>query len=302
MGNFAIAIHGGAQNKDRRQFSEEKNSAYRDALEKALMKGWTSLSQGQSALDAVEQTVRSFEDDPLFNAAKGAVYNEKGEFEFDAAIMCGKTLRAGAVASVKNIKNPVSLARTVMEYSNHVFLCGSGAEEFARNKKIETRPFEYFVNSERKEEWQQAKAVEEGNVSRDTVGAVALDKDGNLAAASSTGGLTNKLSGRIGDSPIIGGGIYANNAVCAVACTGDGELIMRGVYAHEVYALLKYKKLDLEKALEEVFKINDNGLKAEMGIIAIDPRGRIKIRYNTLPMYRAFKINNDPSYIAVWEE
>lgn len=300
MENFAIVIHGGAQNKDPQTFSPEKNAAYKEALNEALTAGWQLLAEGRSALDAVERAVISLENSTLFNAGRGSVLNAKGDLEFDSAIMCGHTLNAGAVAGVKYVKNPVRLARAVMDYSEHVFLCGRGAEEFAGIHNIEFEDRDYFITPERVSEWKQGN--KDKKEAGDTVGAVALDKSGNLAAASSTGGLPGKLVGRVGDTPLIGCGTYANNETCAVACTGDGELIMRGVYAHEIHALIRYKKLSLNEALNEVFDYNTIHLKAEMGIIAIGPQCNIALKYNTLPMYRAFKKNDEPAYIAVWND
>ncbi|MGE5679582.1 MAG: isoaspartyl peptidase/L-asparaginase family protein [Bacillota bacterium] len=302
MHNIAIAIHGGAQNKPRSEFSEEKLPAFKSGLNEALTRGWELLSRGYSALDAVEESVRSLEDNPLFNAARGSDFTEQGDLEFDASIMWGKTLEAGTVAAVRLIKNPVSLARKVMENSNHILLAAKGAEDFAGKNNIETRPFDYFVSPEKMPQWRNSQNEKKLNRPNDTVGAVALDIDGNLAAACSTGGLQNQLGGRIGVSPSIGAGTYADIEVCAAVCTGDGELIIRGVYAHELYALIKYKNLSLHDAIEEVFLINSLSLKAQMDMIAIDPKGNIELKYNTLPMHRAYKKGNNPAYIAILEE
>lgn len=305
--DFVIAVHGGAQNKDRNTFTPELEEAYKKGIEEALFTGWEVLSEDGSALDAVESAVRALEDNPIFNAGRGSAINRDGQTEQDAAIMCGETLKAGSVAAVRLVKNPVSLARKVMETTEHVMLTGTGAEEFAREMGLEFRPAEYFITQEKLEELKKKVAREnQDNLknagSKGTVGAVALDKKGNLAAATSTGGLTNKLKGRVGDSPIIGAGTYANNDACAVSCTGDGEYIIRGVFAHLVYTLMKFKNMSLHEAVREVFRINGEYLKTEMGIIAVDRKADVELFYNTLPMYRGYRKNQEPAFLAIWED
>lgn len=307
--NFIIAVHGGAQNKDKNTFTPELEEAYKRGIEEALYTGWEILNDDGSALDAVEGAVRVLEDNPIFNAGRGSAINRDGETEQDAAIMCGETLKAGAAAAVRFVKNPVSLARKIMETTEHVMLAGEGAREFAKKAGLEFRPAEYFITQEKLEELKkklseenqaQEKLNETG--SKGTVGAVALDKKGNLAAATSTGGLTNKLKGRVGDSPIIGAGTYANNDACAVSCTGDGEFIIRGVFAHLIYALIKFKGLSLHEAMREVFRINGEYLKTEMGIIAVDKKADVELFYNTLPMYRGYRKNQEAAFLAIWED
>lgn len=302
--DFIIAVHGGAQNKRKDTFTPEMEEAYKKGITEALTAGWEVLNGDGIALDAVESAVRVLEDNPVFNAGRGSAINRSGETEQDAAIMCGQTLRAGAVAAIRLVKNPVSLARKVMEVSEHVMLTGAGAEEFARQMGMEMRPAEYFITQEKLEELKKKLAREnlKESGSKGTVGAVALDKNGNLAAATSTGGLTGKLKGRVGDSPIIGAGTYANNEACAVSCTGDGEFIIRGVFGHLLYALMKYKNLPLNEAMREVFRINGEYLKTEMGIIAVDSKANVELMYNTLPMYRGYRKNREPAFVAVWEK
>ena len=239
--------------------SPEKEAAYRDTLQQSLDAGYELLEKGAKAIDAVEAAVKVMEDSPLFNAGKGSVFTHKGTHEMDASIMDGRTLEAGAVAGVSGVKNPISLARLVMEKSGHVLLAGEGAMEFARSEKVAMENEEYFYDELRHRQFQEAL---EKNVTQldhsplnekkfGTVGAVALDKQGNLAAATSTGGMTNKKFGRVGDSPLIGAGNYANNATCAVSCTGSGEFFIRRVVAYDVSCLMEYKGLSLEEACRE---------------------------------------------------
>ena len=254
--SFAIAVHGGAGTIDRNQLTPEREKEYRSALEQAVQTGAAILSRGGSSLDAVEAAVRLLEDDPNFNAGRGAVFTSAGTNEMDASIMDGKTLKAGAVASLKHIKNPISLARLVMEKSPHVMLEGEGAEAFAKENGIELVDPKYFFTQRRWDELQkEKKKASEGGTSpaserHGTVGAVALDQSGNLAAATSTGGTTNKRPGRVGDSPIIGAGTYASNATCAVSCTGDGEYFIRAAVAHEVSSLIENKGVSVKEAAE----------------------------------------------------
>jgi L-asparaginase / beta-aspartyl-peptidase len=294
---FGLVIHGGAGTIERGKMSAEREQEYRAALERALIAGYEILKRGGSSLDATEAAVRVIEDDPHFNAGKGAVFTNAGTNELDAAIMDGKTLRAGAVASLKHIKNPINLARLVMEKSGHVMMDGEGAEAFAAANGVELVDQKYFYTEERWQALQKMKETEKsGGVGgkkfivtdqdrHGTVGVVALDKNGNLAAATSTGGTTNKEVGRVGDSPIIGGGTYANNTTCAVSATGDGEYFIRSVAAHDISALMEYRGMKLQEAaqmvLDKVAKIGGTG-----GLIAIDHDGNIALPFNTSGMYR----------------
>src|SRR5438445_3778583 len=294
---FGLVRHGGAGTIERSKMTPERERDYRAGLERALMAGYEILKRGGSSLDATEAAVRVLEDDPHFNAGKGAVFTSAGTNEMDAAIMDGKTLAAGAVASLKHIKNPINLARLVMEKSGHVMMDGEGAEAFAAANGVELVDQKYFFTEERWQALQKMKEAEKrGGVGEKkfiitdqdrhgTVGAVALDKNGNLAAATSTGGTTNKKAGRVGDSPIIGGGTYANNATCAVSATGDGEYFIRSVVAHDISALMEYRGMKLQEAaqmvLDKVAKLGGTG-----GLIAIDHDGNIALPFNTSGMYR----------------
>ena len=312
--NFGTAIHGGAGTILRSSMTPEKENLYTDALQTALQLGYAVLEKNGSALDAVETAVRSLENCPLFNAGKGAVFNNAGTHEMDASIMSGKDLSAGAVSLIKHIKNPVSLARAVMEKSEHVFLCGDGAEDFAKQMNLEFAGDEYFHDAFRFEQWKKAQETEgsflDHNVhttdnTKDkkfgTVGAVALDKDGNLAAATSTGGMTNKKFGRVGDSPIIGAGTYANNNTCAISCTGHGELFIRSVVAYDISALMEYKNLSLHEACEEVVMKKLVKIGGEGGLIAIDKHGNIELPFNSEGMYRALKSSNGVEKVEIYK-
>ncbi|MFN8323286.1 MAG: isoaspartyl peptidase/L-asparaginase [Chitinophagales bacterium] len=307
---FGIAIHGGAGTILRSSMTAEKEKEYTSALREALSAGYAVLEKNGSALDAVEVAIRSLEDCPLFNAGKGAVFNNNGEHEMDASIMNGKDLSAGAVSLIKRVKNPISLARTVMEKSEHVFLCGNGAEMFAQKMNLQFEPKEYFDDEFRFAQWQKAKEEDgtflDHNVSTDdkkfgTVGAVALDQNGNLAAGTSTGGMTNKKFGRVGDSPIIGAGTYANNNTCAISCTGHGELFIRSVVAYDISALMEYKNLSLKEACEEVVMNKLVKIGGEGGLIAIDKNGHIELPFNSEGMYRAKKDSSGNELIAIYK-
>jgi L-asparaginase / beta-aspartyl-peptidase len=297
---IGLAVHGGAGTIERSKMTPEKEREYRAGLERALAAGYEILKRGGSSLDATEAAVRVLEDDPHFNAGRGSVFTSAGTNEMDASVMDGKTLKAGAVGSIKHIKNPIELARLVMEKSPHVMLDCAGAEAFAKANGIELVDQKYFFTQERWDALQRIKAAEKNRATgaktsfvitdqdrHGTVGAVALDKDGNLAAATSTGGTTNKLPGRIGDTPVIGAGTYANNQTCAVSCTGDGEYFIRAAAAHEVSALMKYRGMALQgaaqMALDAVKKLGGTG-----GLIAIDQNGDIALRFNTNGMYRGY--------------
>ncbi|HRI03635.1 MAG TPA: isoaspartyl peptidase/L-asparaginase [Pyrinomonadaceae bacterium] len=292
MVKIALAIHGGAGTILRSQMTPALEAEYRGGLETALKIGWEILEQGSSSLDAVEATVCSLEDFPLFNAGRGSVFTHEGKQEMDACIMDGHNLKAGAVAFVKNIKNPVHLARLVMERTEHVLLAGDGANQFAEQIGVHTEPDEYFFTEHR---WLQLQeAIADGRIQLDhavakpigTVGAVACDTNGHLAAATSTGGMTNKKFGRIGDTPLVGLGNYADDT-CAVSCTGHGEYFMLGVTAYDVAARMKYKGLSLKEAARETIdhltKINGEG-----GLIAVDTNGNITLPFNSDGMYRGY--------------
>ena len=295
---IGLVVHGGAGTMERGKMSPEREHDYRAGIENALRAGWEILQHGGSSLDATEAAVRTLEDDPLFNAGKGSVFNAAGVNEMDAAIMDGKTLKAGAVANVEHVKNPISLARLVMEKSPHVLMSGPGAEDFAKEHGVELVDAKYFFVQARWDELQKDKAKEKGAAgdkkfivapekAHGTVGAVALDRSGNLAAATSTGGKSNKLSGRIGDTPIIGGGTYANNATCAVSGTGDGEFFIMATAAHDVSALMEYRRKTVEEAsiavIDKIAKLGGTG-----GMIAIDNSGKIALPFNTSGMYRGY--------------
>lgn len=304
MNRPAIAIHGGAGTILRTQMTPVLEKEYRGGLESALSTGWQILKNGGSALDAVEAAVCSLEDFPLFNAGRGSVFTHDGEQEMDASIMDGARLKAGCVAFVKNIKNPVHLARLVMERTEHVLLAGDGANQFAEQQDVETPPDEYFFTEHR---WLQLQeAIAEGRVQLDhaaakpigTVGAVACDKNGNLAAATSTGGMTNKKFGRVGDTAIIGAGTYADDT-CAVSCTGHGEYFMLASTAHDVAARMKYKGLSLEDAARETID-HLTAIKGEGGLIAVDREGNVTLPFNSDGMYRGYIDENGDSQIRIY--
>lgn len=294
MKNISIAIHGGAGTILKSSMTKEMEANYKSALQVALNAGFESLSNGKSALDAVELAVSMLENSHFFNAGKGSVFTAKGTHEMDASIMDGNGRMAGAVSSIAGIKNPIKLARLVMEKSGHVFLTGEGAEEFARSEKCEFESPSYFYDEFRYKQWLAVKGTDgfqlDHAAKKDekfgTVGAVALDQFGNIAAATSTGGMTNKKFGRVGDSPMIGAGTYANNATCAVSCTGSGEYFIRGVVAYDVSCLMEYKGLSLQEACSEVIQERLKNIGGDGGLIAIDNQGNIALEFNTEGMYR----------------
>ncbi len=320
MKKYAIAIHGGAGTILRSTMTPEKETAYKKALEDAIISGETILKKNGSSLDAVEAAIRTLEDNPLFNAGKGAVFTNEEKHEMDASLMNGKDLTAGAVASVSNVKNPITLARAVMDKSEHVFLAGQGAMEFAKKNNIEFAPDNYFFVQLRYEQLQQAKQSDsiildhttplssgkgfgdEGEKKFGTVGAVALDVNGNLAAGTSTGGMTNKKHGRIGDTPIIGAGTYANNNTCAVSCTGHGEFFIRSVVAYDISCLMEYKGLTLKQACEIVVQEKLVKIGGEGGLIALDAKGNIELPYNSEGMYRASKKQDEAIFIGIYKD
>ncbi len=344
MEKFTFVMHGGAGTILKMNMTDEKEKAYKDMLTKALKAGYDILSKGGTGVDAVEAGIKILEDSPLFNAGKGSVFTNDGKNEMDASIMDGKTLNAGAVASVRTIKNPISLARKVMENSPHVLLVGKGAEKFAMNNGIEIVDTSYFYDELRLKQWNTVKDTTEQKMDHSTsppagrspsagegppagkspllpkgkeesippkeegsqqpffdiefnakidskygtVGAVALDKYGNLAAGTSTGGMTNKMYGRIGDSPIIGAGTYANNKTCAVSCTGHGEYFIRSVVAYDIGALMEYKGMSVKEAADEVVHRKLPELGGTGGVIALDANGNFTMPFNTEGMYRGF--------------
>ncbi|HXD92807.1 MAG TPA: isoaspartyl peptidase/L-asparaginase [Bacteroidia bacterium] len=313
MSKYAIAIHGGAGTILKSIMTPEKELAYKSALQDAIDAGEAILKTGGSSLDAVELAIKSLENNPLFNAGKGAVFTHTGKNEMDASIMNGKDLTAGAVAGVTNIKNPISLARAVMEKSEHVFLAGLGALDFAKKVNAEFENDDYFFVQMRYDQLQKAKEsdtmildhtddkFENGKKKFGTVGAVAIDLRGNLAAGTSTGGMTNKKYGRIGDSPIIGAGTYANNNTCAISCTGHGELFIRSVVAYDISCLMEYKGLTLKQACDLVVMDKLVKIGGEGGLIAIDNKGNIELPFNSEGMYRAKKTSDSDIYIGIYK-
>ncbi len=283
---WSLVLHGGAGTIRVEDMTPEKEKAIRSAIQKSLDKGQEILSNGGAALDAVEACIRILEDSPEFNAGKGAVFTEAGTNELDASIMDGQTLNAGAVTGVQHIANPISLARAVMTDSPHVMLAGKGAEAFAVEQGFDTVSADYFWTRQRWDQLQNKQKTTEDK--HGTVGAVALDRHGNLAASTSTGGMTNKRFGRIGDSPIIGAGTYANNNTCAVSATGHGEYFMRLMIAHSVSAGMEYGGLSLEAAAHEVIQGKLTSLGGSGGIIALDGKGRKTMEFNTTGMYRGW--------------
>jgi beta-aspartyl-peptidase (threonine type) len=295
QGEIALVIHGGAGTILKENMTPQLEAEYQAKLQEAVKLGYTLLQEGKSSLDAVEAVLRILEDSPLFNAGKGAVFTNDERNELDASIMDGATLNAGAIAGVTRVKNPISLARKVMERSEHVFLIGSGAELFAEQQKIELVDPSYFFDQKRYDHLQKIKKQETNKqlagTNHDhkfgTVGCVALDKNGNLAAGTSTGGMTNKQFGRVGDVPVIGAGTYANNRSCAVSATGWGEYFIRSVVAHDISALVEYKGWSVKEAAKEVIWNKVAKLGGDGGVIVIDRKGNIAMEFNTAGMYRA---------------
>ena len=315
---IGFMIHGGAGVIKKGEMTPEKEKAYRAKLEEAVVAGYKALKDGRSSLDAVEIAIRLLEDSPLFNAGKGAVFTNDGKNELDSSIMDGKTLAAGAVAGLRHVKNPITLARAVMEKSPHVMMAGEGAEKFAKEQNIEIVDEKYFFTQERWDALQQILKEEreekgkKGKLEKGkgqtgihnsrlstldfnrfgTVGAVALDRGGNLAAGTSTGGMTNKKYGRIGDAPIIGAGTYANNGTCAVSATGWGEYFIRLGVARDISAMMEYQAAPVQMAADRVIKQKLQKLGGDGGVIAMDKSGNMAISFNSEGMYRAY-INSD---------
>ncbi|SDE88662.1 beta-aspartyl-peptidase (threonine type) [Pricia antarctica] len=307
---FSLAIHGGAGTLVKGQMTTEKEIAYKKVLEFALDEGYALLKEGASSVDAVERAVEVLEDSPLFNAGKGSVFTADGNHEMDAAIMNGKTLDAGAVSLIHGIKNPIRLARDVMEKSEHIFLAAEGAMQFAQSLNYNLEDASYFYDEFRYQQWQDIKGTDSFQLDHSgkkeskfgTVGAVACDQQGNLAAATSTGGMTNKRFGRVGDSPMIGVGNYANNKTCAVSCTGSGEFFIKGVVAYDVSCLMEYKGLSLSEAASEVINKRLLYIGGDGGLIAVDSNGNIAMPFNTEGMYRGSKTSLGEKKISIYGE
>jgi beta-aspartyl-peptidase (threonine type) len=302
---FGLAIHGGAGTLPRAEMGGEIERKYRSGLAAALDAGYAVLQRGGTSLDAVTRSVTVLEDNPLFNAGLGAVFTYDGANELDAAIMDGRSLKAGAVCGVTHIRNPIELARTVMEHSDYVMLSGAGAEEFALSRGFALVPRSYFYTPER---WRQLERIRGGDAGLSaltishvgTVGAVALDGDGRLAAATSTGGMTGKRYNRIGDSPIIGAGTYADDRSCAVSATGHGEVFIRAAVAHDICSRMRFGGRTLSTAVREVVLEELPALQGEGGVIAIDRLGEIAMEFNSEGMFRASKKSGEEAQIAIY--
>ncbi|MCD6011961.1 MAG: isoaspartyl peptidase [Flavipsychrobacter sp.] len=317
--SFTLVIHGGAGNITPAIMNEELEKEYSAALKGALDSGHEVLSKGGAAMDAVVAAIVSMENCPLFNAGRGSVFTKKGLNEMDAALMNGSNLMAGSIAGVRNIRNPIVLAREVMIHSGHVFLAGEGAAEFALSHGIEMVPDEYFFNQDRYDQWLEIRHTnftqldhkgdnlkshlpDTGDYKFGTVGAAACDVQGNIAAGTSTGGMTNKRFGRIGDSPVIGAGTYANNATCAISCTGHGEPFLRACVAHDVSCLMEYKGLSLKAACDTVIKDKLIKIGGEGGLIAVDAKGNYEFCFNSNGMYRGMKNSEGKEVVAYYGE
>jgi beta-aspartyl-peptidase (threonine type) len=322
MNKIALAIHGGAGTILKSKMTAELENEYRVGLQTALETGWRILTGGGTSLDAVEQTVCNLENFPLFNAGRGSVFTHDGKNEMDASIMDGKNLNAGAVAFVRNVKNPIKQPRLELEKTEPILLAGSGANDFAREMQVETESDEYFFTDFRYQQLMEARRnhkvqldhtaneqemiVEEASQSNNpkskigTVGAVSCDGFGNLAAATSTGGMTNKRFGRVGDTPIVGAGTYADNETCAVSCTGHGEFFMKTLAAYDVAARMKYKNLNLIGAANEVVE-NLRSIGGEGGLIAVDRFGNVAVPFNSEGMYRAFVTSNGEPIVEIYK-
>jgi len=302
--DYALVIHGGAGVITRESMSPETESAYRALLADVLAAGKDVLAAGGTSLDAVETVIRLMEDSPLFNAGKGAVFTEAGVNEMDASIMEGRTLNAGAVAGVKTLRNPISAARAVMEKSDHVFLAREGAEAFAAAQGLTIVDPEYFWTQNRWDALQKAKAKRDQakDAKHGTVGCVALDRNGDIAAGTSTGGMTMKMWGRIGDSPVIGAGTYADNRTCGVSATGHGEFFIRNVVAYDICALMAYRGLPLAEAAEQVINVKLVAQQATGGVVALDAQGNVAMTFNTQGMYRGFLKSTGETGVFIFKD
>lgn len=315
MSIHTLVIHGGAGTIVKDESNPQLEKAYKDGLQEALNAGYAVLEKNGSAIDAVRAAVVMLEDNVLFNAGRGSVFSKKGVQEMDAAIMDGATLRAGAVAAVKNIRNPIELAWEVMEHSDHVLLCGDAVLEFALRRGVKLEPDEYFFSEFRYDQWKKirdtdASALDHGdpaverllkNKKFGTVGAVARDAQGNVAAATSTGGMTNKKYGRIGDTPLTGCGNYANNKTCALSCTGHGEAFIRAVAAYDVSCLMEYKGKSLQEALDIVVHKKLKAIEGEGGIIGVDAQGNGYMTFNSEGMYRGIRSSKGVNEVAIYK-
>lgn len=317
MSAYTLVIHGGAGTIQKKDLTEELEAAYRKGLADALNAGYSVLEKGKSAVEAVLAATVSLEDNILFNAGKGSVFGKDGSQEMDAAIMDGKNLMAGAVSAVRNVRNPVALAYTIMNKSQHVMLNGNGALEFAKEHGLQIEGDDYFFSAFRYDQWKQMQGSDEAVLDHNvvvknqpgvqagkkfgTVGAAAMDVRGNIAAATSTGGMTNKQYGRVGDSPIIGAGTYANNRTCGISCTGHGEPFIRAVTAYDVSCLMEYKGLSLEDAMNVV--VHDKLIKidGEGGMIGVDAKGNTAMIFNSEGMYRGVKSSTGKNEISIYK-
>ncbi len=310
MSKYTLVIHGGAGTILKTDMTDEKELAYHTALQDALDKGSEVLAKGGTAIEAVRASTVSLEDNILFNAGRGSVFGKDGRQEMDASIMDGKTTMAGAVSAVQHIRNPVELAHAIMTKSQHVMLNGKGAYDFAVLNGLKTEPDEYFFSEFRYDQWKQMQgsdkaALDHNVIVKDkkfgTVGAVALDVHGNIAAATSTGGMTNKQFGRVGDSPIIGAGTYANNKTCAISCTGHGEPFIRAVTAYDVSCLMEYKGLSLEEAMNIVVHDKLMKIDGEGGMIGVDANGNAAMVFNSEGMYRGMRNGNGKNEVKIYK-
>lgn len=307
---YTIVLHGGAGTIDRGDLTPELEAQYLAGLHEAAAIGFDILKNGGTAVEAVKQTVIALEDNILFNAGKGSVFTAEGGQEMDAIIMDGRNLASGAVAGVKNIRNPVALAEAVMLHSDHVLLTGAGANAFAIQQGFTHEPDEYFFSQFRYDQWLQVR--DSGTTALDhsvklntekkfgTVGAAACDQQGNIAAATSTGGMTNKRFGRVGDTPIIGSGNYANNNTCAISCTGHGELFLRAVAAYDVSCLMEYRGFTLQQAMEEVTLKKLVAIKGEGGMVGVDAQGNHAMIFNSPGMYRAMMGSRGETFVGIY--
>ncbi|MFY7651852.1 MAG: isoaspartyl peptidase/L-asparaginase family protein [Chitinophagaceae bacterium] len=316
MSNFTMVIHGGAGTILKKDMNPALEAAYLEGLQQALDAGYAVLEQGGTSINAVKAAIVVLEDNLLFNAGRGSVFNNKGVQEMDAAIMDGSNLAAGAITSVTNVRNPIELAMEVMRNSNHVFLAGKGANNFAIKQGIKLEADEYFFSQFRYDQWRAIRDSDSYSLDhthhhldelfRDkkfgTVGAVACDQHGNIAAATSTGGMTNKKYGRIGDSPLIGCGTYANNKTCAISCTGHGELFIRSVAAYDVSCLMEYKGLSLQEAMNEVVNNKLVAIGGEGGMIGVDANGNFAMILNSAGMYRGVKNSKGINEVAIYKD
>jgi beta-aspartyl-peptidase (threonine type) len=316
MSKFSITIHGGSGTILKEEMSPENEKGHLDGLRKALLAGYSVLEKGGSAMEAIQTTLVILEDDILFNAGKGSVYTKEGLQEMDAAIMDGSSLNAGAIAGVRNVRNPVLLAAEVLHHSNHVFLSGKGAYDFAKQQGLRIEPDDYFFSQFRYDQWRSIKDTDDYALDHSarniddlvvdkkmgTVGAAACDRYGNIAAGTSTGGMTNKKFGRIGDSPLIGIGTYANNTTCAISCTGHGEIFIQAVAAYDVSCLMEYKGLTLQEAMDIV--VNDKLVKmgGEGGMIGVDAYGNYAMKFNTPGMYRGGKDSEGREEVKIYRD